>query len=141
MSVRSATISGYRSEDSLALGGGSSTSGMVVGLPGVGGVGGGSGRLGSLPSSPFVQQGGDGVIGGGGIGDGGRHPHSRTSKSNSFSSHVRLHDKERTNPDFEIGIQVAGNLALFPGDGRRWSQAHLWGAPWEWEIIKRMELV
>ena len=114
MSVRSATISGYRSEDSLALGGGSSASGMVVGLPG-GGGGGGSGRLGSLPSSPFVQQGGEGVIGGGGggggIGDGGRHPHSRTSKSNSFSSHVRLHDKERTNLDFEIRILVAGSVA------------------------------
>ena len=92
MSVRSATISGYRSEDSLALGGGSSASGMIVGLSG-GGVG-GSGRLGSLPSSPYVHQGGDGHAGGGGVGDGGNpHPHGRASKSNSFSSHVRLHDK------------------------------------------------
>ena len=94
MSVRSATISGYRSEDSLALGGGSSASGMIVGLSGGGGVG-GSGRLGSLPSSPYVHQGGEGHAGGGGGGgDGGNpHPHGRTSKSNSFSSHVRLHDK------------------------------------------------
>ena len=94
MSVRSATISGYRSEDSLALGGGSSASGMIVGLSGGGGGVGGSGRLGSLPSSPYVHQGGDGHAGGGGVGDGGNpHPHGRTSKSNSFSSHVRLHDK------------------------------------------------
>ena len=109
MSVRSATISGYRSEDSLALGGGSSTSGMIVGLPG--GGGGGSGRLGSLPSSPYVHQGGEGP--GGGVGDGGgHHPHGRTSKSNSFSSHVRLHDKERTNERMNGWVSIVSKENL-----------------------------
>jgi hypothetical protein len=69
MSVRSATISGYRSEDSLA--------------PGAGG------KLGSLPASPYVHSSAAAAA----ATASGHHPHSRTSKSNSFSSHVRLHDK------------------------------------------------
>ncbi len=84
MSVRSATLSGYRSEDSLAPGAGAGGSSTGLGK-------------GSLPASPFVHGGGGGGSGHGGgaagATGGSHHPHSRTSKSNSFSSHVRLHDK------------------------------------------------
>ncbi len=100
ISVRSATLSVYRSEDSLAVasggvGGGGGANHGAHGLPphhhghgqpyppsghGAdhrgGGCGssmaGGSGKLGSLPASPFVR---------------------RASKSNSFGSHVRLQEK------------------------------------------------
>lgn len=66
MSVRSATLSVYRSEDSLAARGAAAhpKSGEEA-------VGNG-GKLGSLPTSPFVR---------------------RASKSNSFGSHIRLHEK------------------------------------------------
>lgn len=73
MSVRSATLSVYRSEDSLAAtrsqaGAQAAASGAMMAAPSAST----SGKLGSLPASPFVR---------------------RASKSNSFGSHVRLHEK------------------------------------------------
>ena len=70
-SERASVISApYRSEQSLEVRGAIGSSSIVAGV--TGGSGSLGGKLNSLPASPFVR---------------------RASKSNSFSSHVRLHEK------------------------------------------------